>query len=142
MKRNLSAGFVSGLRGRLRASLAVIVVGTLVATGCRGEPEPMAEVARPVRLVEIGFGGASGWREYPGVVAAIQRADMAFEVPGLIVSMPVTEGQEVVRGQLLAQLDARDFEARRDADRVAPRPDDRAGQPCPRRRRSPPRSVA
>jgi multidrug efflux pump subunit AcrA (membrane-fusion protein) len=118
MNRNLSRGFSAVRRGGLRAGIATLVAGTIAATGCAGEPEPVAEVARPVRLVEIGFAGASGWREYPGVVAAVQRADMAFEVPGLIISMPVTEGQEVARGRLLAQLDARDFEARRDADRA------------------------
>ena len=118
MNRNLSRRLTAVLRGGFRASLATLVAGTVAVTGCSSEPEPVAEVARPVRLVEIGFGGASGWREYPGVVAAVQRADMAFEVPGLIVTLPVTEGQEVLRGQLLAQLDARDFEARRDADRA------------------------
>ena len=118
MNRNLSRGVAAVRHRGLRVSIATLVAGMIAAAGCAGEPEPVAEVARPVRLVEIGFGGASGWRAYPGVVAAVQRADMSFEVPGLLISMPVTEGQEVARGQLLAQLDARDFEARRDADRA------------------------
>lgn len=105
----------AGARG---SGFAALVGFGLTAAGCGGEPEEVPEVARPVRMVEIGFSHSSGWREYPGVVAAEQRAEMAFEVPGLIVQLPVTEGEEVARGQLLARLDTRDYEAQRDADRA------------------------
>lgn len=90
-------------------------VGAL-AVGCGSEPQPEQVIARPVKMVEIGFGGVSGFREYPGTVEAAERAELAFEVPGLIIEMPVVQGQWVRRGQMLARLDARNFEAQRDAD--------------------------
>ena len=100
---------------RLGALGLLATLGALVP-GCGGEPPPEQAVARPVQMIEIGFGGASGVREYPGTVEAAERAELAFEVPGLIVEMPVVQGQWVRRGQLLARLDARDYEAQRDAD--------------------------
>jgi RND family efflux transporter MFP subunit len=93
----------------------VATLGALVP-GCGGEPPPEGAIARPVRMIEIGFGGVSGEREYPGTVEAAERAELAFEVPGLIVEMPVVQGQWVRRGRLLARLDARNYEAQRDAD--------------------------
>jgi RND family efflux transporter MFP subunit len=90
-------------------------VGAL-AVGCGSEPQPEEVIARPVKMVEVGFGGVSGFREYPGTVEAADRAEPAFEVPGLIIEMPVVQGQWVRRGQMLARLDARNFEAQRDAD--------------------------
>jgi RND family efflux transporter MFP subunit len=90
-------------------------VGAL-AVGCGSEPQPEEVIARPVKMVEVGFGGVSGFREYPGTVEAADRAELAFEVPGLIIEMPVVQGQWVRRGQMLARLDARNFEAQRDAD--------------------------
>ena len=87
-----------------------------LAVGCGSEPQPEQVGARPVKMVEIGFGGVSGVREYPGTVEAAARAELAFEVPGLIVEMPVVQGQWVWRGQILARIDARNYEAQRDAD--------------------------
>jgi RND family efflux transporter MFP subunit len=100
---------------RLRTLGLLATVGALVP-GCGGEPAPEQVVARPVKMIEIGFGGVTGVREYPGTVEAAERAELAFEVPGLIVEMPVVQGQWVRRGRLLARLDARDYEAQRDAD--------------------------
>ena len=60
--------------------------------------------------------GATGAQlEYPGTIAAAQNTDVAFEVSGQIVEFPVKEGQDVVRGDLIARLDPRDYQSQRDA---------------------------
>jgi RND family efflux transporter MFP subunit len=102
---------------RTIASLAAACLGLAVA-GCREEaPEPEA-VARPVKILEVRGGGAGMTREYPGHIRAIQQADMAFEVPGKIIEFRFTEGQRVREGEVLAQLDDRDYQARLDAARA------------------------
>ena len=97
-------------------TLAFLAVVGGLAVGCGSEPQTEQVVARPVKMVEIGFGGVSGVREYPGTVEAAERAELAFEVPGLIIEMPVVQGQWVRRGQMLARIDERNYEAQRDAD--------------------------
>jgi RND family efflux transporter MFP subunit len=105
-----------GTRQRRRSALTATAMLGAIMVGCGGEAPQEEVIARPVKMVEIGFGGASGVREYPGTIEASERAELAFEVPGLIVEMPVVQGQWVRRGALLARLDARNYEAQRDAD--------------------------
>ncbi len=80
--------------------------------GCREEVLEPVDVVRPVKMMTVGGGGAAGKIEYPGSIKSAQRSEMAFEVPGKIVEFPVLEGQQVEAGQILARIDARDFEAR------------------------------
>jgi RND family efflux transporter MFP subunit len=49
-------------------------------------------------------------RSFPGTVRAARRAELAFQVSGTLTRLSVGEGQEVRDGEVLAQLDQRDFE--------------------------------
>lgn len=80
--------------------------------GCGDEPAAPPEVVRPVKITEVGRRAAER-REYPGRIRAVQYSEMGFEVPGRIVEFPVTEGSRVQKGQVLARIDARDYEAER-----------------------------
>ncbi len=53
-------------------------------------------------------------RSFPGRVQSGRgrRVEVAFRVPGTILELPVRTNQDVKQGQLLARLDARDFETR------------------------------
>ena len=51
-------------------------------------------------------------RTFPGKVEASKSAELAFQVPGLLVRLPVKEGQKVAKGQLIAQLRQDEFESR------------------------------
>lgn len=68
-------------------------------------------VVRPVKVHTIGKADEQSRREYPGSIRALQHADMGFEVGGRIEEFYVREGDEVVQGEVLARLDARDYEA-------------------------------
>ena len=93
-------------------TLVIAGVAFLAAVGC-GQVEPVAEapVARPVKILTVGTESSREAREYPGRVSAVREAEVAFEVAGRIIELPVTEGLWVERGTLLAKLDPRDFEA-------------------------------
>jgi RND family efflux transporter MFP subunit len=71
-----------------------------------------------VKIFEVRGSGATVTREYPGRIRAIQQADMAFEVPGRIIDFRFKEGEQVQEGEVLAQLDDRDYQARLDAARA------------------------
>ena len=91
------------------SALALALIAPL--SGCGEEPPPTAPVARPVKILELGAAGAESAREFPGEITASQNADIGFEVAGKLIAFPVKESQRVERGDVLAKLDPRDFEA-------------------------------
>jgi len=52
---------------------------------------------------------SSGARVYPGKVNASQRVDLAFQVSGPLIELPVIEGDLVEAGQIVAQIRKEDF---------------------------------
>ncbi len=64
---------------------------------------------KPVRTVTINLGQKIS-RSFPGVVDALQSAEIGFRVAGELKVVNVKEGQEVKKGQVLAELDKRDYE--------------------------------
>jgi RND family efflux transporter MFP subunit len=55
-------------------------------------------------------GGTSRERSFPGKVEASQTAELAFLVSGLLVRLPVREGQRVAEGEMIAQLRQDEFQ--------------------------------
>src|SRR5262245_28167988 len=101
----------------LRPNCLAIYFSTVVSllffgSGC-SRPEPTnAEVIRPVRTTVVTAGDPPEVRTFPGKVAASKTAQLAFQVPGLLVSVPVKEGQRVAKGHVIARLRADEFQAR------------------------------
>jgi len=93
-------------------------IGWLVCTmvlvglsGCEKEQvvEQQAEVSRPVPMMRVGAAEIISNLRFPGRVRAAQRADLAFNVPGLVLELPVEEGQLVEKGDLVARLDDENY---------------------------------
>lgn len=86
----------------------VVVVGLLaIITGCeQAAPEQTSTpLIRPVPILQVEVtDGISGLR-FPGRVRAVQRAELAFNLPGRIIELPVQEGQRIEKGALVARLD-------------------------------------
>jgi RND family efflux transporter MFP subunit len=93
---------------------ALLALSCALLAACGEEPAPPAEVIRPVKIMAVGE-HAGARREYPGQVRAAQYSEMAFEVPGRIVELPVNEGDRVTKDQTLARLDPRDYQAQLDS---------------------------
>jgi membrane fusion protein, multidrug efflux system len=102
--------FVGAIVGR--AALASGCVLAVALAGCGGREEPSPEIVRPVKIFTIDSDTAPQMRTFPGTVRAAARVDLAFQVEGTLAQLPVSEGREVARGQLIAQLDQRDFKNR------------------------------
>jgi RND family efflux transporter MFP subunit len=81
----------------------------LLAVGCGGsapEPEPI----RPVRVEPVFATGGARVRTFTGSAQAGLESRLSFKVPGTIERLAVDVGDRVRSGQLLAELDSRDFE--------------------------------
>ena len=77
------------------------------------------EIVRPVKLMTVSGTRADATLEIPGSVHAAQSAELGFEVAGQMSERLINEGQVVTAGQVLARLDARDYEVRRDRARAS-----------------------
>lgn len=99
-----------------RHGVAILVAIALAgAPACGEEPVPAEPVVRPIKILEVGSAGSGRSLELPGEIQASQRADLGFEVAGLITELPVIEGQEVTRGTVIGKIDPRDYQAALDA---------------------------
>ncbi len=71
---------------------------------------PREPIPRPVKTVALARGEDSFRRSYPGKVLASQRVDLSFRVAGTLMELPTLKGQKVMKGDLIARLDPRDFD--------------------------------
>ncbi|HPZ58748.1 efflux RND transporter periplasmic adaptor subunit [Ottowia sp.] len=94
-----------------------LVLAALLLAAC-GKAPPPEEPVRAVKLVTVGEGRYESGHEYAGEVRARVESRLGFRVAGKIVRRAVEAGQRVQAGQLLAQLDARDYQLAADAARA------------------------
>jgi RND family efflux transporter MFP subunit len=98
------------LTNRITYPIVALAVMVIALGGCgKKEEEAGAAVVRPIETVILG-GGESGRYYFPGTVQAANRAEIAFRVPGQIIELPVNEGDNLRKGQLIARLDPRDYD--------------------------------
>src|SRR5215471_20270505 len=92
--------------------VAVTSAIVCLLAGCSRKEPARPEAVRPVKTMTVTAGATQDTRSFPGVVDASQRADLAFQVPGVLDCLPVKEGQTIARGQVIAQLRRDEFQAR------------------------------
>lgn len=98
----------------MKVSKHIFILLMLALVGCSGGDEG-SQPAPLVKTLVVGSDQASVQRSFPGRVIAGQRADLSFQIAGTLSELPVKDGQRVTQGQMLAKLDARDFQSRYDA---------------------------
>lgn len=81
-------------------------------------PAPPEEPVRSVKLLTVGVGALQSSLEYAGEVRARTESRLGFRVAGKIVQRQAELGQRVRAGQVLAQLDPRDYQLATDAARA------------------------
>jgi multidrug efflux system membrane fusion protein len=97
-----------GFSPRLSIALSIIYL----AVGCSQQDSPRAEVVRPVKTMVVAAGDAMNVRSFPGRVQGSKSVELAFRVSGLLVKLPVKEGQNVAKNEMIAQLRQGEFQAR------------------------------
>ena len=87
--------------------LGVVLAGPLAA---QAQDETLAkELLKPVKLMTADGGSAPLERRFFGQVAAKETVDLAFQVGGQVLELPVTEGDVIPEGGLISQLDLETF---------------------------------
>ena len=87
---------------------------TMMLAACEPEapqqatPEPSSP--RPAKIVLAQSGAVHAQRIYPGTLESSRKSELAFRVDGKLVEVIARAGMEVREGDLLARLDASDFQ--------------------------------
>ena len=88
-------------------------------------PAQEGETPRLAKLVTVDAGDSAVTRKFFGHVAAKETVDLAFQVGGQVVKLPVVEGNPIDEGDLVAQLDLEPFELSLEQARVEKQQADR-----------------
>lgn len=94
---------------RISRLITVLFMGSCIFYGCKENSYP-TKLVRPVKvkiLVKEPFVKVSS---FPAISAESKQVSLAFRVPGPLVKLNVKEGQKINKGELLAEIDPRDFE--------------------------------
>lgn len=89
-----------------------LLVSVLVLTGCAEPPPPEKSLVRPVKAMQIAATKDFEGRSFPGTARATQEVELSFRVAGPLISFPIEVGQTVSEGELLAQIDPRDYDVK------------------------------
>lgn len=94
-------------------TLFLSFLALVIISGCSpSPPAPVGDLIRPVKTLVITAGDDSHVRTFPGKIEASRRVELAFQVPGLLVQLPVKEGQKVEKDAVIGQLRQDEFHAR------------------------------
>jgi RND family efflux transporter MFP subunit len=99
-----------------RIILLITLSFSLFVSACNGgdnkKPEAKAAVVRPVKTITVKPASNSIKKTYSAVVLATQQVDLSFRVSGKLQQLPIKNGMEVKKGDVIAQLDKRDFQSK------------------------------
>nr|WP_315224393.1 efflux RND transporter periplasmic adaptor subunit [uncultured Albidiferax sp.] len=99
-----------------RASVCCLGVAAVLAA-C-SKPEPAPEPIRAVKVLTVAPSGLQATLEFAGDVRAQTESVLGFRVAGKITKRQAELGQRVKVGQVLAQLDPKDYQLAADAARA------------------------
>ena len=82
----------------------------LQSCGKAAKEKALPEVIKPIKYGKVVRTGSSNDQEYAGTVQSSKEAKLSFKVNGNINQLPIKVGDKVRRGQLIARIDATDYQ--------------------------------
>src|SRR3954470_19532687 len=101
---------VPSMRSYRTLHVAVLAM-MLMSDACTKKDNQRPRPAVPVMVTRVRKQDVPYTIEANGVVVPLQSAAVASQVEGVIQSVAFTEGSDVVKGQVLFQIDARPYRA-------------------------------
>ena len=90
---------------------AALIASLVMAMSAAHAQEAETELVRPAKVITVEASADSVQRRYSAIVHPSQEAELSFKVSGQVIELPVRGAQQVVKGDVIAQLDKRSFEA-------------------------------
>jgi membrane fusion protein, multidrug efflux system len=91
--------------------MVLSVIVTLLSACSRAPQEQGPPPATEVSVAVVTEREITEWDEYTGRLEAVNTVEIRPQVAGVLQTVAFTEGKEVVKGELLFQIDARPFQA-------------------------------
>jgi len=90
-------------------TISVLIVSSVILVSCGDDRQEAAEaeVVRGLKAFKVSESANSMARRYPSVVNPAKDSLLSFEVGGQLLEIDLEEGQRVVAGEVLAELDPR-----------------------------------
>ena len=95
--------------GMLLVTAAAVFHFGMGQTG-EGSSNVAVPLARPVRVVQVNSAPLVCHREFSGVTKELRESKLAFRVSGPLQTFSIQVGQRLAKGDVIAQIDPRDFE--------------------------------
>ena len=86
-----------------------VAVSLIIFSGCGSDTAPPKEIIRPVKVATVGSAVDLAGRGYPATTRATQESEISFRVGGPLIMTNVVEGALVKQGDLVAEIDPRDY---------------------------------
>ena len=99
-------------RGKTHMRFFAALFLIALAAGCSSDHLKPLEEGRPVKTMVVVAGDRPIVRSFAGRVEASKMADLAFQVSGVLMSLPIREGERAAKGATIAQLRQDEFQAR------------------------------
>lgn len=90
-------------------TICLILSTALIFVSCGSEKE-VSEVIRPVKVMDVSNVYDFQLKDFNAVTQETQESQISFRIGGPLTKLLVNEGQKVKKGQLIAEIDSRDFE--------------------------------
>ena len=87
----------------------IVCLAVLLFAACGEEAQPPEPVVRPVRYAPVYVTGGERVRQFAGTARAGVESRLSFKVAGTVSRVPVNVGDGVEVGDLIAELDAKDY---------------------------------
>jgi len=93
-----------------------LIIALIIETGCSNKSfEEDSAVIKYVKTITVEDKESVATETFPGVLKESDEVKLSFRIAGLIDKLPVKEGQFVKKGELLAQIDPRDYKLQYEA---------------------------
>ena len=91
--------------------LCLVPVSAFLLSSCGEQTQDVQPVVRPIKTMVLGVASSEFQRTFTARVRASDRVELAFQVPGKIIELPVKKGEQVEQGDLIGRLDPRDYKS-------------------------------
>jgi len=93
------------------------MLSLILLSGCGDSSTPenvetVKDIVRPAKLLKIGQIKHNNLLNYPAVIEVSQQSQLAFQVSGKVEKLLVRDSDDVTQGDVLAQLDKRDYQSK------------------------------
>ncbi len=93
---------------KLNSKILIVAAVMLLVAGC-GKDEKVEEVIRPVKVVVAGGDQATENIVFSGITVPSKETILSFKIAGPVANINLTQGQKVKKGEIVAEMDTRDY---------------------------------